>query len=247
MRNLKMTVEYDGTNYHGYQFQKDPALPTIQGVLEAHLTELTGENITIMGASRTDAGVHARGQVVNFRTNWRIPADKLPLAVNSTGLPMDIAIKNAEEVPLNFHAQFLAQAKTYTYTIYNSRIPSPFHHRYSLYVPQRLRVEEMGQAMTHLVGTHDFSAFKAAGSSVRSSVRTIFQAYLQQEGPLVVLTFRGNGFLYNMIRIMTGTLLEVGKGKLQPADIDDIIASKNRSRARMTVPPQGLCLEKIEY
>ncbi len=247
MRNLKVTMEYDGAGYHGFQNQNNPDLPTVQSVVEKVLTELSGERTTIAGSSRTDAGVHARGQVFNFRTNWGIPVEKLPLATNGGGLPPDIVILSAEEVPMDFHAQFGAKAKTYSYTIYNARIPAAFHHRYSYYVPQRLNVEAMAEALQGVVGTHDYSAFKAVGSSVRSSVRTIFDCQLEQNGPLIVLKLRGNGFLYNMIRIIVGTVLDVGKRKIGPQDIPRIIASGDRSKAGKTAPPQGLCLEHIEY
>lgn len=247
MRNIKVTIEYDGTGYHGFQNQNNPALPTVQGVMEELLSGLSGEQATIIGASRTDAGVHARGQVFNFRTNWTIPVDKLPLATNSGGIPPDIVVRAAAEVPLDFHAQFDATAKTYTYTIYNARIPSAFHHRYAYFVPQRLKVESMAEALKGVVGTHDFAAFKAVGSTVKSNTRTIFESGLEQQGPLIIIKLRGNGFLYNMVRIIAGTVLEVGKGKLKPEDIPEIIASGNRIMAGPTAPPQGLCLEHIEY
>ncbi|MFZ3171857.1 MAG: tRNA pseudouridine(38-40) synthase TruA [Carboxydocellales bacterium] len=247
MRNLKLTIEYDGTAYHGFQNQNTPELPTIQGVMEQLLTELSGAPVNINGASRTDAGVHARGQVFNFKTNWSIPVERVPLAVNSAGLPPDIVVREAAQVPMNFHAQFDALAKTYTYTLYNSRIPAAFQHRYTYYVPQRLRVEAMAEALQGLVGTQDFAAFKAVGSTVKSSTRTIFATELEQNGPLIMLRLTGNGFLYNMIRIIVGTILKVGKGKLLPEDIPKIIASKDRTKAGPTAPPQGLCLDSITY
>lgn len=245
MRNLKLTVQYDGSRYHGFQYQKD--LPTVQGVLEEVFCALTGETVKVSGASRTDMGVHARGQVINFRTEWGIPLDKVPLAANSGGLPPDIVVTNAEEVPLDFHAQFWAKAKTYRYTLYNARVPSAFHHRYAYFVPQRLRLDAMAEALQYLVGTQDFAAFKAAGSTVRSNVRTVFEAALEHEGPLVVIKLRGNGFLYNMVRIIAGTVLKIGKGRIKPEDLPAIIASKDRTKAGPTAPPHGLCLEYIEY
>lgn len=247
MRNLKVIIEYDGTGYHGFQNQNNPALPTIQGVLEELLSELSGERVNINGASRTDAGVHARGQVFNFRTDWNIPVDRIPLAVNSGGLPLDIVVREAVEVPLDFHAQFDAQSKTYTYTIYNSRISDAFQHLYTYFVPQRLRVEAMAEALQAFVGTHDFAAFKAVGSTVRTSTRTIFESGLVQNGPIIIIKLKGNGFLYNMIRIIVGTVLKVGKGQLKSEDIPRIIASGNRALAGPTAPPHGLCLESIEY
>ncbi|GAW30902.1 tRNA pseudouridine(38-40) synthase TruA [Carboxydocella sp. JDF658] len=247
MRNLKLVLEYDGTNYHGFQSQATAGLPTIQGELERVLQRWTGEAITVIGASRTDAGVHARGQVVNFHTSWPIPVDKVPLALNSGGLPPDIVIKQAEEVEPAFHAQFWAKNKTYCYTIYNSRIPSAFWHRYSWYVPVLLDSQAMAEAARFLLGTHDFAAFRAAGATSKTTIRTINQVAVAQDGPLLTITINGNGFLYNMVRIIAGTLVEIGKGKLNPEVITQIIASRDRNQAGPTAPPQGLCLLEVNY
>jgi len=247
MRNLKLIVEYDGTNYHGFQSQARVGLPTIQDELERVLVRWTGEEVKVIGASRTDAGVHARGQVVNFHTGWPIPVEKIPLALNSGGLPPDIVIRQAEEVALDFHAQFQARNKTYRYTIYNSRIPSAFWHRYSWYVPVQLDCQAMAEAARYLLGTHDFAAFRAAGATSRTTVRTIYQMAVEQEGPLLTITINGNGFLYNMVRIIAGTLVEVGKGKLAPEAMMKIIQSRDRSQAGQTAPPQGLCLLEVNY
>ncbi len=247
MRNFKITIEYDGTNYYGFQTQKNPHLPTIQETLEEVLANLAGEPIQVTVAGRTDAGVHARGQVINFRTNWTIPVERVVLALNSGGLPRDVVALEAEEVSKEFHARFDAREKIYRYTIYNSRIPSVFHHRYSYFVPQRLDIDKMQQSAQHLLGTHDFSAFKAVGSTVKDNVRTIYEARVEGHGPLVTITLRGNGFLYNMVRIIAGTLIEVGRGKIHPDQMAQIIAKRERTLAGTTAPSQGLCLEQVIY
>jgi len=247
MRNLKVIIEYDGTNYFGFQAQKNPYLPTIQDTLEELLSKLAKEPIQVTVAGRTDAGVHASGQVINFRTNWTIPVDRVVLAMNSGGLPRDIVAREAEEVPLDFHARFDAKEKIYCYNIYNSRIPSAFHQRYSHFVPQRLDINKMAVSSKYLLGTHDFSAFKATGSTVKNNIRTIYEAGVKADGPLITITLRGNGFLYNMVRIIAGTLIEVGRGKLQPDDLAEIIASRDRTLAGITAPAQGLCLERVIY
>ncbi|SHJ07096.1 tRNA pseudouridine(38-40) synthase TruA [Desulfofundulus thermosubterraneus] len=248
MRNIKLTIAYDGTNYHGFQEQRGTGLVTIQEVLEKCLRRLAGREIRVTGAGRTDAGVHARGQVVNFdAAGWNIPAERIVLALNGM-LPRDIAALEAEEVGPEFHARYSALAKTYRYTIYNSRIPSPFWRLYSHFVPRPLDVQAMAGAAQWLVGTHDFASFQAAGSPVKHTVRTLFSVDVCREGKEVIhLIFRGNGFLYNMVRIMVGTLIEVGLGKRDPDDIPAILAARNRTRAGPTAPPEGLCLERVEY
>lgn len=248
LRNIKLTIAYDGTNYHGFQEQRGTGLVTIQEVLENCLGRLCGRKVRVIGAGRTDAGVHARGQVVNFNAgDWKIPTERIVLALNDI-LPRDIAVLTAQEVGENFHARFSALSKTYLYTIYNSRIPSPFWRLYSYFVPRYLDVTAMNLAVRELVGRHDFASFQAAGRPVKSTVRTLFEAEVCREGEeLIYLTFRGDGFLYNMVRIMVGTLLEVGLGKRVPGDIASILAARDRTRAGPTVPAAGLCLERVEY
>ncbi|HWI55376.1 MAG TPA: tRNA pseudouridine(38-40) synthase TruA, partial [Desulfobacteria bacterium] len=211
MRNIKFVVEYDGTNYHGFQRQTED-LPTIQQILEQTLEQLTKSPVNTLGAGRTDAGVHAKGQVINFRSDCGIPVDKMPLAMNRL-LPNDIVVVAAEEADESFHAQFMAKRKVYSYHIYNSRIPSAFDRLYSYHVPQKLDMVRMKEAASYIVGEHDFSAFKSARAKTKTSVRTIYRFDIDYNPPHIYLTIEGNGFLYNMVRIITGTLLYVGKGK----------------------------------
>ncbi len=247
MRNIKLTVAYDGTGYHGFQEQRGTGLHTIQGELEKSLLKLSGRVIRVIGAGRTDSGVHARGQVVNFNAGeWRIPMDKIPLAMNSR-LPEDIAAITAEDVPEGFHARFSALAKTYKYSIYNSRLPDPLLRRFTHFVPRILNDGAMAEAAAMLVGRHDFKAFKAEGTPVKSTVRTIYSLNVERLGKIIEITIRGDGFLYNMVRIITGTLLEVGLGKQYPEYVISVLNSKKRELAGATVPPQGLCLMEVEY
>ncbi|GBF31922.1 tRNA pseudouridine synthase A [Desulfocucumis palustris] len=247
MRNIKLTVAYDGTRYHGFQEQRGTGLPTIQEELEKALQLLSGQVIRLIGAGRTDSGVHARGQVVNFDAgDWRIPTDRIPLAMNSR-LPVDIAVLSARDVPEDFHARFSAVAKTYIYSIYNSRVPDPLLRRFTYFVPRMLDHGAMDGAGAMLVGRHDFSAFKAEGTPVKSTVRTIYGLNVGRHGNIIKITVRGDGFLYNMVRIIAGTLLEVGLGKQSPEYLLAVLKSKRRELAGATVPPQGLCLLEVEY
>lgn len=247
MKNIKLTVAYDGTNYCGFQEQRGTGLATIQEELEKALSKLAGSRIQIIGAGRTDAGVHARGQVVNFRSaSWPVPTDKIHLAMNAI-LPRDIAVLHAQEVPEEFHSRFSATAKTYRYSIYHHRVMSPLHRLYFYHEPRNLNIEAMTLGAQLIQGTHDFKCFQAQGTPVKDTVRTIFRAELTCNGPLIFFDIRGNGFLYNMVRIITGTLLEIGVGKKDWRQISDIIASRDRTQAGTTVPPQGLTLERVEY
>lgn len=247
MRNVKLVLAYDGTNYHGFQKQRGTGLLTIQEVLEKCLRRLAGREIKVTGAARTDAGVHAQGQVVNFDAGgWNIPVARIPLALNGI-LPEDVVVIHAEEAPPGFHARFSARAKTYRYTIYNARIPSPFWRLYSHFEPRPLNLEAMAAAAEYLRGKHDFASFQAAGASTKTTVRTLFEAAVARSEEVVFLTFRGDGFLYNMVRIMTGTLLEIGLGKFPPEEIKAILDAGERARAGPTVPARGLCLVNVEY
>ena len=235
MKRIKLVVAYDGTNYHGWQVQ--PREITIEGVLNEALTALTGEEIQVIGASRTDAGVHARGNVAVFDTESRIPGEKFSYALNQR-LPEDVIIQDSCEVTADFHPRHCECRKTYEYTILNRTFPLPEYRNTAFFCYGDLDVERMD----------DFAAFCSAGAQVQSTVRTIYSATVEREQPEVIrIRIRGNGFLYNMVRIIAGTLLEVGRGNLEVSQIADIIASKDRANAGPTAPAKGLKLMQIEY
>jgi len=242
--NVKIVLEYDGTRYHGWQRQKNGL--SIQEVLEKAISSITGEKINVIGAGRTDAGVHALGQVANFTTNTRIPIEKLPYAINSK-LPEDIVVKDAQIVPESFHATKSAKGKIYVYSILNSSFPSPLLRFYSYFFPLELNLEAMKRAAGYFIGVHDFSSFRASGSEVKTSVREIRRLEVNKNQELVTIEIEANGFLYNMARIIAGTLLDVGISKLDPREIPDIIKSRDRNKAGRTLPPQGLCLKEVIY
>lgn len=242
--NVKILLEYDGTNYHGWQRQKNAR--SIQEVLEEAISAITGEKIKVAGAGRTDAGVHAAGQVANFKTNTRIPVEKLPYAINSR-LPDDIVVKEARMVPEEFHARLSAKAKVYSYTIYNASFPSPLLRNYTYFFPLPLDMGAMKEAARQFVGVHDFSAFRASGSPVKSSVRQVNRLEINRCQDLIKIEIEANGFLYNMVRIIAGTLLDAGLHKIKPEEVASIIRSGDRDRAGKTLPPQGLCLLRVVY
>lgn len=242
--NVKILLEYDGTNYNGWQRQKNAR--SIQEVLEEAISAITGEKIRVTGAGRTDAGVHAAGQVANFKTNTRIPVEKLPYAINSR-LPVDIVVKEARMVSEEFHARLSAKAKVYSYTIYNAPFPSPLLRNYTYFFPLPLDMGAMKEAASQFVGLHDFSAFRASGSPVKSSVRQINRLEINRCQDLIKIEIEANGFLYNMVRIIAGTLLDAGLHKINPGEVASIIRSGDRDRAGKTLPPQGLCLLKVVY
>ncbi len=245
-RNIRLLVEYDGTSYHGFQVQEDTSLPTIQGELEAAITTICGESIRITGSGRTDAGAHALGQVVNFHTSASVPTGRFPIALNSV-LPRDIRIRQAESVPLSFHARFDATAKTYLYVVDNRPYSSAFLRNYVYHVPQPLDIAAIKAAAELLVGTMDYASFQSSGSSVKTSVRTVYHLGVDPKGGVIRFSIRANGFLYNMVRNIVGTLLEVGKGKLTIEEIPAILAAHDRSQAGPTAPAQGLYLVAVEY
>jgi tRNA pseudouridine38-40 synthase len=242
--NVRILIEYDGTAYSGWQRQKNAT--SIQEVLETAISSITGEKTYVTGSGRTDAGVHALGQVANFKTETRIPLDKLPYAINSK-LPKDIVVKHAERVPEDFHARFAAKSKIYTYTIYNAKFPSPLLRKYSYYFPKPLDITAMQRAADILTGTHDFASFMASGSPVKSTVRRIDRLEILKSGDVIRLEMKANGFLYNMARIIAGTLLDIGTNKKMADEMVSILKSKDRSLAGRTLPPQGLCLVKVIY
>lgn len=244
MRNIKLTVEYDGTNYSGWQ--KQPHQTTIQETIENSIEKITKENIEIYGSGRTDKGVHARGQVANFFTNSNIPSDRFAYAINSV-LPKDIVINRSEEVDKSFHSRYSAKGKEYRYIIYNRKIPSPLLRNYAYHVPQKLQYDHMKIAANDILGQHDFVAFMASGSSVKDTTRTINSISLEKNKEIIELKINGDGFLYNMVRIILGTLVDIGLDKIEYKAIPEIILSKDRKNAGHTAPPQGLYLEKVYY
>ncbi len=237
-----MTIEYDGTDYCGWQLQ--PNGITVQQCIADALEVIEGKKITLNGAGRTDAGVHARGQRANFFTDSRIPEEKYAPALNSK-LPDSIRILKSEQVSHDFNARFSAKRKTYKYYIRNAQTPSALTCRYEHCVPQRLDIAKMQRACEYIIGEHDFAAFMAAGSSVVDTVRIIYDAKIEAEAQSIVFTVCGNGFLYKMVRLITGTLLEVGMGKQEPEYMNDLLLGK--AHAALAVPAKGLFMEGIEY
>ena len=244
MRNIKLTIEYDGKCYNGWQ--KQPNKLNIQGEIERAIYNITKEEVDLIGSGRTDAGVHALGQVANFKTNSQISIEKLPLAINSQ-LKNSIVIKEAEEVNERFHSRYNAKRKTYRYIINNSKCGTAIYRNLEYSYPFKLDAEKMKQASKYFEGEHDFKAFKSSGTSSKNSVRTIYKAIVKQEGEKIIIELTGNGFLYNMVRIISGTLLDVGLGKIQPEEIPEMIESKDRKRAGKTLPAHGLCLVEVKY
>ncbi|MFQ5912750.1 MAG: tRNA pseudouridine(38-40) synthase TruA [Nitrospinota bacterium] len=245
MINIALTLEYDGSNYHGWQLQSNA--PTVQGALLKAMEKVLGERPQVCVSGRTDAGVHALGQVVNFKVNTRLRPDELQRALN-TNLPRDIAIKRAENVPCDFHAQYSAAAKAYKYVILNRASPSPLLARYSWHVRHPLDVSAMREGARHLMGTHDFRAFWGrVSSSPRTPVRTIEELTVSQWGDTIEIRVQADGFLRYMVRNITGTLVEGGKGKIPPSRVKGILDSKDRTQAGPTAPPQGLFLVEVLY
>ena len=244
MRNLKLTIEYDGTSYAGWQTQA--GRPTIQQTLEDAVHRITGERVHVQGSGRTDSGVHALGQAANFRTHAKIPAAKLRLALNAL-LPPDIVVRRVREAPPDFHAQFDARWKTYRYTILNDRVPTALDRFFCHQVPVPLDVRAMRRAARSLVGRHDFQAFRSEGWREKDTVRTIRRLTIAKTGRYVHLTVEGNGFLYNMVRAIAGTLIDIGRGKRPPEDMQKILASRDRKQAGPTAPARGLCLISVKY
>jgi len=249
MRNLKLLIQYDGSRYLGWQRQKeeDPERPrTIQGKLEQVLSRMVGEKIELIGACRTDAGVHAEGQVANFLTPSSITLPELR-AYCTRYLPEDIAVTAADQVDARFHARYRARRKRYVYRIWTAPYPNVFRRRYCLHLSEPLELAAMRTAAGLLTGEHDFRAFTALKSKTKSTVRTLFALEIQEREGWVELEFEGDGFLHNMARILTGTLLEVGAGRLAAEAVPGILAGGERSAAGPLAPPQGLCLLKVLY
>ena len=244
MKRILLSVEYDGTAYAGWQRQINGL--AVQQVLEEALEKACGHPVTVTGASRTDAGVHALAQAVHFDTDCSIPPDKFPFVLNNL-LPADIRVHKGQEVPHDFHARFLTAGKTYTYRIVNSRHGSALMRNTALHVPVPLDLAPMRAAVQTLIGTHDFAAFQASGGTAKTTVRTVHNASLVSEGSMITFTVSGNAFLYNMVRIIVGTLVEIGLGKRGTDAFQKAFVSLNRLDLGMTVPAHGLELTEVRY
>ena len=244
MRRVKLIVAYDGTDYCGWQIQ--PNGITVEEVLNRALSRLTGEEIRVIGASRTDAGVHARGNIAVLDTASTIPAERFAYAVNPL-LPEDIVVLKSEEVPQDWHPRYQNSVKTYEYRILNREMPDPLKRKYTWHVSFPLDIDKMREAAEHLKGQHDFRSFCSVHTAVKTTVRTIYTLDIVKSGDEIIIRISGNGFLYNMVRIIAGTLAEVGRGFRTPEDVRDLLTAKEREQAGATAPPQGLTLIRIEY
>ncbi|MBR3133907.1 MAG: tRNA pseudouridine(38-40) synthase TruA [Clostridia bacterium] len=244
MRNIRLVIEYDGKEFKGWQ--KQPDRLNIQGEIEKAIETITREKVELIGSGRTDAGVNALGQVANFKTNSELPIEKFPYAINSL-IKKSIRIKSAEEVEENFHSRYTCKRKTYQYTIDNSEHGTAIYRNMRYHFPIKLDEDKMNEAVQFLIGTYDFKSFKASGTSSKSSVRTIYDAKVWRENDLIKIELTGNGFLYNMIRIIAGTLVEVGEGKIDATDVKRILEAQDRNMAGKTLPACGLCLMSVEY
>ena len=244
MKRVKLTVAYDGTNYCGWQVQ--PNGITVQEVLNQCLSEFTGENIETIGASRTDAGVHALGNVAVFDTEMRMPGDKFSFALNQR-LPEDIRIQKSEEVDADFHPRYVKSQKTYEYRILNCRFPIPTERFYSHFTYIPLDVDKMKEAASYLIGEHDFKSFCGTGAQVKTTVRTVKEIQIEKSGDRITIRITGEGFLYNMVRIIAGTLMDIGGGLYPPEKMKEILEAKHRKKAGPTAPARGLTLMKIQY
>lgn len=244
MKNTALTLQYKGTNYHGWQRQENGI--TIQQCIEDAIEKLTGEKTCVFGCGRTDAGVHAEEYTCNFHSGIKIPDENLPYALNHL-LPGDICVKKAKTMPDSFHSRYDAVKKRYVYKIYNSEFCDVFLRDLTWLYRYDLNIELMREACRYFIGEHDFSAFCASGATVKDFVRTIYSLDVKKEGSLFIIDVSGNGFLYNMVRIIAGTLAYVGNGRIAPSDIKSIIASKDRTLAGVTAPPEGLYLLKAYY
>ncbi len=262
MRNIKLVIEYDGTNYAGWQMQKSPQSivhspqkRTIQETLEKNLQRILQEKIKVTGSGRTDSGVHALAQTANFKTTSSLTLKKIQKALNSL-LPADISIKEAWEADKDFHSRYRAKSKIYRYFILNGETKSAFLHKHAWHIPYQLDVRLMRKESKVLAGRHDFKSFCASGSSVKTTIRTIKkisvkEALSQQpsalSSPAIIIEIEANGFLYNMVRNIVGTLVEIGRGRFKEGDLRRILLARNRKQAGPTAPAQGLFLAEVKY
>ncbi|MGM0396287.1 MAG: tRNA pseudouridine(38-40) synthase TruA [Bacillota bacterium] len=244
MRNIKLVIEYDGTNYWGWQTQE--SFPSIQEEIEKAIRKATGEKVVLYGSGRTDAKVHALGHVANFHTESTIPGERFSYALN-VELPEDIKIITSQEVSRDFHARFSATRKRYVYRIYNGEAGRPLIRNYTAHVKYPLNIQLMKDAAEYFMGTHDFNSFRGKKTSIKSSVRTIYSIDIEKKEDIIEIIIEGNSFLRNMVRIIAGTLIEIGVGRRDKNGIPGIIAEKNRRSAGKTAPAQGLFLEKVYY
>lgn len=245
MRRIRLIVEYDGTEYVGWQLQANGS--SVQGMLEKELSALTHENVRVHGSGRTDSGVHALAQVVHFDTDCRIPAEKIPYALN-VNLPDDIRVKYGDEPQRqDFHARFDVRRKHYRYTVYRAKHASAFSSKYALHNYRELDVEKMQRAASHILGEHDFAAFKSEGVELRSTVRTMYHSGWTLDGDYLYYDVCGSGFMYNMVRILVGTMLEIGRGHIDEDSIKTALLSCDRRSAGATAPCHGLMMTRVEY
>lgn len=244
MRNIKLILSFDGTDFHGYQIQKNAH--TIEAELTHAISKITNEDIKIIGCGRTDSGVHAYEYVVNFKTNSKISLEKFPLAINGN-INKAISVSCAFEENDDFHARFSTKKKTYVYRILNSKIANPFENRYSYRYGGELDTQKMKQACEKFVGTHDFSSHKSLGTETKTSVRTLFECFIEIKGEIIEITMTADGFLYNMARTIAGTIIKCGSCEIDPQSIDDILSSKDRTKAGPTLPSNGLFMKKTIY
>lgn len=244
MRNVRLLIEYDGTDYAGWQWQKNDR--TIQETLSKAIGQVIQEPIKLYGASRTDAGVHAQGQVANFKTTSDIPSEQLLHAINFY-LPHDITIKNAADTTESFHAQYGAKSKVYQYTLFNDWIRTSLNRNFCLVCGFRLDIDKMIEATKAIIGTHDFTSFTTKARCEKHRIRTVKKLDIIKEEPYIYFTVEADGFLYNMVRTMVGTLIEVGRGKFTAERVKDILDAKNRGLSGPTAPAKGLCLIEVNY
>ncbi len=249
MRNIKLIIEYDGAGFNGWQTQRVPGkrLKTVQEEIEKAAKKLFGRKISLIGASRTDSGVHAKAQAANFRIDSNLPLDKIKSGLNKF-LPRRISIISAHEVPFKFHSRFDSKGKLYKYTILNRKSRSPLLERHSAFVPYDLDIAAMKKAARHLVGKKDFKSFQASDKKEKSSsVRTVAKIEIVAKQPVIEIYVQADGFLYNMVRNIAGTLIEVARGRFEPGKVKEILEKKHRPLAGQTAPARGLCLEKVFY
>ncbi len=245
MENYKMTIQYEGTKYDGWQRQGNTS-NTIQEKIEEVISKLLDEEIELSASGRTDAGVHALGQVANFKTEKDLDTDSMLMQINRY-LPKDIRVLELKKADLRFHSRLNAKRKTYVYRIDNTPYGSVFDRKYAMRFNEKLDVKAMTEAASYLVGEHDFKSFCTKKNMKKSTVRIIYSVDISQNNGIIEISFCGNGFLYNMVRILTGTLMEAGRGRIKPTDIPDIIEAKDRGKAGFTAQPEGLFLKSVEY